>query len=144
LWTAPPPPWNYRPPLEDLPLNKITFVTHSPVMAQRLSELGFAEIILLGGKLIKDLLITAGLDSIKQAEQFRPDLSIISAHGLSVPAGATVESWEDALLKRAFVERSAETVVIAGQEKLVMRLPIWSCLPKKSATLSLMPRQASA
>jgi DeoR/GlpR family transcriptional regulator of sugar metabolism len=104
--------------LEDLSLNKITFVTHSPVMAQRLSELGFAEIILLGGKLIKDLLITAGLDSIKQAEQFRPDLSIISAHGLSVPAGATVESWEDALLKRAFVERSAETVVIAGQEKL--------------------------
>ncbi|OPZ84201.1 MAG: HTH-type transcriptional repressor GlcR [bacterium ADurb.Bin425] len=91
--------------LEDLPLSKITFVTHSPVMAQRLSELGFAEIILLGGKLIKDLLITAGLDSIKQAEQFRPDLSIISAHGISVPAGATVESWEDAL-------------VIAGQEKL--------------------------
>jgi len=97
---------------------KATFVTHSVATAAALSELHRAEIILLGGKVIPELLITSGPQSIEQAKQFMPDLSIISVHGISVSGGATVESYDDAVLKSEFIRNSAETAVLAGHEKL--------------------------
>lgn len=105
------------PYLQKRPL-KCTFVTHSTVMAQSLSVLEGAEIILLGGKLIKELFITAGPESLVQAKSFRPDLALISAHGFTIKAGATVESYEDACIKRQFVDNAGETAVLAGHEKL--------------------------
>jgi len=59
-----------------------------------------------------------GPNSLKEASRFRPDLSIVSAHGMSAAAGATVESGEDAAVKRQFIENSAETLVLAGHEKI--------------------------
>lgn len=97
---------------------KATFITHSPLLAQALSHLAALEIILLGGKLVKDLLITQAPDSQLIARRYRPDLCVISAHGVSRLAGATVESFEDASIKREFAGNSAELVVMAGREKL--------------------------
>ncbi len=106
------------PHLKARNLENVTVVTHSPVMAQSLSEIAGLEVFLLGGKLIKDLLIAVGPNSLKEASRFRPDLSIVSAHGMSASAGATVESGEDAAVKRQFIENSAETLVLAGHEKI--------------------------
>lgn len=100
------------------PALKATFVTHSVATATALSELQRAEIILLGGKVIPELLITAGPQSIEQAKQFMPDLAIVSVHGISVAGGATVESYDDAILKSEFIRNSGETAVLAGHEKL--------------------------
>jgi DeoR/GlpR family transcriptional regulator of sugar metabolism len=97
---------------------KATFVTHSVATAAALAALKRSETILLGGKVIPELLITTGPELIEQARQFMPDLAIISAHGVSVAGGATVESYDDAVVKREFVRSSGETVVLAGYEKL--------------------------
>ena len=95
-----------------------TFVTNSVATATALSVLPGCEIILLGGKLIRNLLITTGPELIQDAESFRPDLSIIGVHGLTITAGATVENYDDALIKQRFVQNSGEVAVLAGHEKL--------------------------
>ncbi|MBP6594976.1 MAG: DeoR/GlpR transcriptional regulator, partial [Candidatus Obscuribacter sp.] len=56
---------------------KATFITHSPLLSQALSHLPDVEIILLGGKLVKDLLITQAPDSQLIARRYRPDLCVI-------------------------------------------------------------------
>jgi DeoR/GlpR family transcriptional regulator of sugar metabolism len=95
-----------------------TFVTHSLPTATALATLQRSQVILLGGKLIPTLLITTGPAQIDQAKQFRPDLAIVGVHGLTHQDGATVESYDDASIKRVFMQNSAEIVVLAGHEKL--------------------------
>jgi DeoR/GlpR family transcriptional regulator of sugar metabolism len=95
-----------------------TFVTHSIATAMALSALKRSKTILLGGTIISDLLIATGPELLEQANKFRPELSIISVHGMTAAEGLTVESWEDAQVKSAFIKNSAETVVLAGKEKI--------------------------
>lgn len=105
--------------VKHVPANlKATFVTHSIATASELVSLDRCEIILLGGRIIPNLLIATGPELVQQAKQFMPDLSILSVHGISPAGGATVESYDDAVVKREFIRNSAETVVLAGQEKL--------------------------
>lgn len=95
-----------------------TFVTHSIATAAALADLPQSEIIFLGGRVISELLITSGAHLLEECRQFRPDLCLISVHGLSPSAGATVESYDDAVVKREFIRNSAETAILAGREKL--------------------------
>ncbi|HEY9712092.1 MAG TPA: DeoR/GlpR family DNA-binding transcription regulator [Chroococcales cyanobacterium] len=102
-----------------LPPNiRATFITHSIANALALNNLGKSRTIMLGGQVVPELLITTGPELTAQASRFKPDMSIISAHGVTVADGATVESWDDAMVKSTFVQNSAETVVLAGQEKI--------------------------
>jgi DeoR/GlpR family transcriptional regulator of sugar metabolism len=95
-----------------------TFVTHSLPTATALAAMHRSQVILLGGKIIPNLLITTGPAQIDQAKQFRPDLAVVGVHGLTPQAGATVESYDDASIKRVFIQNSAEIVVLAGHEKI--------------------------
>ena len=95
-----------------------TFITHSVPTATALAAMQGSDVILLGGKIIPNLLITTGPGQIDQAKQFRPDLAIVGVHGLTPQAGATVESYDDASIKRTFIQNSAEIVVLAGHEKI--------------------------
>lgn len=97
---------------------KATFVTYGVATAESLAVLSRSEIILLGGKVIPELMITSGPQLIDQAKQFMPDVALFSVHGLSSTGGATVESYDDAIVKREFIRNSAETVVLAGSEKI--------------------------
>lgn len=97
---------------------KATFVTHSLSTARALSVLRRSEIILLGGRVVTELLITTGPESIELCKQFKPALSIISVHGITVADGCTVENYDDALIKREFIRNSADVAVLAGEEKL--------------------------
>lgn len=97
---------------------KATFITNSLATAMALTQLPLIKVIMLGGQVISELLITTGPDLIAQANRFKPDLTVISAHGLTVEDGATVESFDDASIKGAFVRNSGETAVLAGREKI--------------------------
>jgi DeoR/GlpR family transcriptional regulator of sugar metabolism len=98
-----------------------TFITHSIATAMALSQMPSLKVIMLGGEIISELLITTGPELVAQSQRFKPDLSIVSAHGLTIDEGATVESWDDASIKATFVRNSAETVVLAGHEKIGFR-----------------------
>ena len=97
---------------------RATFITHSVPTAMALSQLRNLKVIMLGGELITDLLVTTGPDIVAQASRFKPDLSIVSAHGVAADEGATVENWDDACIKSTFIKNSAESAVLAGHEKL--------------------------
>lgn len=98
---------------------RATFVTHSVAIAlQFSSSLPNSKTIIIGGQVSPELLITNGPNHLEQAKQFKPDLALIGVHGLTVDSGGTVENYEDAVLKSAFVHNAAETVLLAGKEKL--------------------------
>ena len=97
---------------------KGTFVTHSVPTATALASLQHSDVILLGGRIIPNLLITTGPSQIAEAKQFNPDLAIVGVHGLTASSGATVESYDDAMIKRIFIQNSAEIAVLAGHEKI--------------------------
>ncbi len=100
------------------PALKATFITHSVATAMALGQLPQLKVIVLGGQIISDLLITSGPELVSQSNRYKPDLSVISAHGLTMEDGATVESWDDAAVKSTFIRNSAETAVLAGYEKI--------------------------
>jgi DeoR/GlpR family transcriptional regulator of sugar metabolism len=103
------------------PALKATFITHSVATAMALAQLSQLKVIVLGGQVIPDLLITSGPELVSQSNRFKPDLSLISAHGLTLEDGATVESWDDAAVKETFLRNSAEIAVLAGYEKIGFR-----------------------
>ena len=104
---------------EFLPPNlRATFVTHSPANAVSLSACKNIEVVLLGGKIVSELLITTGPEVFETIGSIRADLTLCSVQGLTLEDGATVSHLEDAQIKRSYLAHSAETAVLAGSDKI--------------------------
>jgi len=94
-----------------------TFITNCLPTAMRLSELPRLNVRLLGGSVIPDLLLTFGPETIKELSHIQADLCLISMECLDLKYGATVSNYDDSLVKRAMIEQSAETYVLAEGQK---------------------------
>ncbi|MBS1997504.1 MAG: DeoR/GlpR transcriptional regulator [Cyanobacteria bacterium SZAS LIN-2] len=97
---------------------KATFITYSLPTAQRLAEVGNLEVIILGGRVQKELLLTMGPSTLSEIGAIQADLCLISVESVHTEYGATVSNIEDAAVKRMMIEHSAETLALAGAEKL--------------------------
>ncbi|MGD9681293.1 MAG: DeoR/GlpR family DNA-binding transcription regulator [Candidatus Obscuribacterales bacterium] len=95
-----------------------TFITHSAANAIAFSSCRTATVLLLGGRMVPELLINEGAEVLSAVDRFNADLALISVQGLTVEDGATVEHYQDSLVKSAFVRRASELAVLAGREKL--------------------------
>lgn len=104
-----------------------TFVTHSAANAISLAKCRSAKVILLGGLLVPELLINEGAEVLTAIEKFHADLTIISVQGLNKEDGATVEHYQDSLVKSSFIKRSSELAVLAGKEKIGFSLHYTVC-----------------
>ncbi|CAN5608214.1 DeoR/GlpR family DNA-binding transcription regulator [soil metagenome] len=96
---------------------KATFITYSLPTAIALTEQSNCHVRLLGGRVVKDLLLTMGPGLLKEIETIQADLTLISAESVHGDFGATVSHPDDALVKCAFIQQSAETAILAGSEK---------------------------
>ncbi len=97
---------------------RATIITHSPSIAVELVDHEGIEVILIGGKLFKHSLVSVGTMTIEAVARLRADLFFMGATGLHPELGVTTGDLEEAYVKRAFSERSAETVVLASRDKL--------------------------
>jgi DeoR/GlpR family transcriptional regulator of sugar metabolism len=101
------------------PLLRATVVTHSPVVAAALAVHAGLEIIMLGGKLFRHSMVNMGAQTVDAVAQLHIDLYLMGVTGVHPTAGLTTGDYEEAALKRAFVARAAEVVVLASGEKLL-------------------------
>ena len=97
---------------------RATFITHSPPIAVALSEHPHAEVILIGGKLFRHSMVAMGAITADMIRHIRADLFFLGVTGIHPDHGLTTGDIEEAAIKRALMNRAAETLVMASEEKL--------------------------
>ncbi|TLN04218.1 DeoR/GlpR transcriptional regulator [bacterium] len=97
---------------------RATIVTNSPPVATALAEHPGIEVIVIGGKLYKSSLVTVGAAAIESIERIRADLCMLGVCSVHPEAGVSVPDSEEAYVKRAMIESSAEVAALVSTEKL--------------------------
>jgi DeoR/GlpR family transcriptional regulator of sugar metabolism len=100
-----------------------TIVTHSPNVALEAAKHSHVDIIMLGGRLFRHSMVNVGATVIDAASRLRADLYFMGVTGAHPDAGLSTGDAEEAAVKRALHERSAETIVLASAEKLMAASP---------------------
>jgi DeoR/GlpR family transcriptional regulator of sugar metabolism len=95
-----------------------TVVTHSPTVAVALAGHPSIDVIMIGGMLYKHSIVNVGAAAIEAMSHINADIYFMGVTGVHPTAGLSTGDLEEAYVKRALVERSAETVVLASMEKL--------------------------
>lgn len=107
-----------------LPLTLVaTVVTHSPSIAVELSEHPNIEVIMLGGKLYRHSMVGTGASTLEAIGRIRADLYFMGVCSVHPTEGLSTGNYEEAVIKRALCQASAETIVLASAEKLATASP---------------------
>jgi DeoR/GlpR family transcriptional regulator of sugar metabolism len=115
-----------------LPLDlNVTVITHSPTIAATLEPFEAIEVILIGGTLFRHSMVAVGAAAIDQIHRLSIDIGFVGLTGLHPEEGGTTGDFEEAAIKRAFIERSAETVALITAEKVGAVSPYGVCAMKE-------------
>jgi DeoR/GlpR family transcriptional regulator of sugar metabolism len=115
------------------PERDCTVVTNSPPVAEALAAHPRAEVVLIGGRLLKDSQVTVGAQTVQELRQIRADACVLGICSLHPELGITVTHHDEAYVKRAMVEASAEVIALATADKLRTASP-WVVAPLSDLT----------
>jgi len=96
----------------------LTVVTNAPDVARVLIDREGFEILMIGGRIDTRIGAAVGAQAIREIRRIRADLCFPGACAIDSMHGLWSFDSEEALLKRAMIEASGETVVVVTQEKL--------------------------
>jgi DeoR/GlpR family transcriptional regulator of sugar metabolism len=96
----------------------LTVVTNAPDIAQILLEREGFEILLIGGRIDARIGAAVGAQAVQEIQRVRADICFPGACAVDAVGGLWGFDSEEVLLKRAMVEASGETVVVATSDKL--------------------------
>ena len=97
---------------------RATVVTNSPLIAGELANHATIEIVLIGGRLYKNSVVTTGAPVVDALRKIHTDICMLGVCSLHPRAGITVPDLEEAYVKRAMIENSTQVVALASSEKL--------------------------
>jgi DeoR/GlpR family transcriptional regulator of sugar metabolism len=95
-----------------------TVITNSPLASAALAAHDDVAVEVIGGRLHKDGLVTLGAAAVTAIRSLRPDVCILGVASLHPEVGLSVLDSEDAHVKRAMIEVSAEVIALASADKL--------------------------
>lgn len=96
----------------------ITVFTYSLPVAMRLSEHPNIEVIIFGGKLMKQARITIGLDMIQYISKIRADACFLGSSGIDIDTGLMEIDLDESQLKKAIVNVSDKVIIMSTSEKI--------------------------
>lgn len=96
---------------------KATVVTHSPTIAVELVDHA-VDVQLIGGRLFKHSMVSVGSEAIDAIRSVRADNYFMGVTGVHSETGLTTGDAEEAKIKRALAECSADVTVLVSPEKL--------------------------
>lgn len=102
---------------------RVTIVTNSPPVAAALAAYAGVEVIVVGGRLFKTSQVAIGAAAIETIGQIRADLCMLGVCSLHPEAGLSVPDSEEAYVKRAMIDSSAEVAALVSAEKLGTAAP---------------------
>lgn len=97
---------------------KLTVITNNIAIIPVLSSYPNVELIVLGGKYLKQTETVAGHQAIKMVENFQADLYFMGVCALDMAKGVTASFMEEAELKQAMIEQSGISVALSTFDKL--------------------------
>jgi DeoR/GlpR family transcriptional regulator of sugar metabolism len=95
-----------------------TIITNSPPIALTLAQHTGVQLILIGGQLYKEGLVTSGAAAVEALRLVRADLCLLGICSLHPEVGISVPNYEEAHVKRAMIASAAEVAALASAEKL--------------------------
>ena len=110
-----------------------TVLTNAPTVAVALAQHPRAEVILIGGRLLKDSQVTIGSAAVDALRQVHADACVLGICSLHPELGVTATDHEEAHVKRAMVQASAEVIALATADKLRTMSP-WFVAPLADVT----------
>jgi DeoR/GlpR family transcriptional regulator of sugar metabolism len=110
-----------------------TVLTNSPPVAEALAAHPRAEVVLIGGRLLKESQVTVGSAAVDTLRQVRADACVLGICGLHPELGVTATDHDEAHVKRAMVAASAEVIALATADKLRSAGP-WIVAPLADVT----------
>jgi DeoR/GlpR family transcriptional regulator of sugar metabolism len=110
-----------------------TVLTNSPPVASALAEHPRAEVVLIGGRLLKDPQVAVGPEAIEALRQVRADACVLGICSLHPELGVSTNDHDEAHVKRAMVEAAAEVIALATADKLRTAAP-WVVAPIADVT----------
>jgi DeoR/GlpR family transcriptional regulator of sugar metabolism len=110
-----------------------TVLTNAPPVAAALASHPTAEVILIGGRLLKDAQVTVGAATVDALREVRADACVLGICSLHPQLGVTATDHEEAHVKRAMVHASAEVIALATADKLRTVSP-WFVAPLADVT----------
>jgi DeoR/GlpR family transcriptional regulator of sugar metabolism len=110
-----------------------TVLTNAPPVAAALAAHPRAEVVLIGGRLLKDPQVTVGPAAVDALRQVRADVCVLGICSLHPELGVTVTDHDEAHVKRAMVDAAAEVIALATADKLRTAAP-WVVAPLADVT----------
>ena len=95
-----------------------TVVTNSPPVASALASHPKAEVMLVGGRLLKDAQVAVGAAAVEALHTVRADICVLGICSLHPDVGVTTLDDEEAHVKRAMVASAGEVIALATADKL--------------------------
>ena len=95
-----------------------TVVTNSPPVASALADHPKAEVMLVGGRLLKDAQVAVGAAAVEAFHTVRADICVLGICSLHPDVGVTTLDDEEAYVKRAMVASAGEVIALATADKL--------------------------
>ncbi len=100
-----------------------TVVTNAPPVAAALAGHPAAEVVVVGGRLLKEEQVTVGPVAVDAFRALRADVCVLGVCALDPVFGATVVDGEEAHVKRAMVGCSGKVVALVTSDKLHTSYP---------------------
>ena len=97
---------------------RATVVTHSLPVLEALAGRPAIELIAVGGRVFGDALVMVGPVTVDAYRALRADVCFFGVAGIDVEAGVTALNQDEALVKRAMIEGTAQVVAVAAADKL--------------------------
>jgi len=97
---------------------RFTVITHSPNIAVALEDKPDVDVVIIGGKLFRHSMVATGALAAEAIARIRADLFFLGVTGVHASEGLTTGDMEEAAIKRQLMAASAETAVLATNDKL--------------------------
>lgn len=95
-----------------------TVATNSPPVALALANHPKADVMLVGGRLVKDAQVAVGVAAVEAFHTVRADICVLGICSLHPDLGVTTSDDEEAHVKRAMVASAGEVIALATADKL--------------------------
>ncbi len=95
-----------------------TIFTNSPLLAATLAEHHHLDVIILGGHLFRESMVTLGTATIEALSMVRADLCMLGICSLHPEIGISTGNLEEAYVKRTMIAHAAEVIALVSAEKL--------------------------
>ncbi len=111
---------------------ELTVATNTPLIAAAVMDRPGVTLLLIGGKIDRQVGAAIGAKAQQDVSVLRPDLCVLGACGIDIEAGLTAFGFEDAEFKRFVAGRSGSVLAAVTNEKLGLLgshavIPIGEC-----------------